>query len=171
MKRDLAKLPEGVLIRAAEKSDAPGLTTLGNMPAYRHGTLREPFQREAQIAEKLNALKSNQIFIVAEAEGRIIADAFLGRFAGRRAHAASFGIGVHDDWQGRGVGSALLASIIEAADSWLDIRRIELTVFSDNAPAVRLYEKFGFEKEGLLRGFAFRAGDYVDAFTMARMKC
>jgi putative acetyltransferase len=57
-------------------------------------------------------------------------------------------MGVHDDFNGRGIGSALLAELIEAADEWLAIKRLELTVFTDNAPAIRLYEKFGFEMEG-----------------------
>jgi L-phenylalanine/L-methionine N-acetyltransferase len=82
----------------------------------------------------------------------------------------NFGIGVHDDHHGKGVGTALLREIVEAADNWLAIGRIELTVFADNAPAIRLYEKFGFESEGIRKAFAFRAGRYADVIAMARLR-
>ena len=101
---------------------------------------------------------------------QIVGNAGLNRLAGRRVHVGQIGMGVHDDFTGRGIGSALLAALINAADNWLAIKRVELTVYVDNAPAIRLYEKFGFETEGRLSAFAFRNGDYVDAFTMARLK-
>ncbi|MGG2476393.1 GNAT family N-acetyltransferase, partial [Rhizobium sp. BR5] len=50
--------------------------------------------------------------------------------------------------------------MIDAADNWHDIRRIELNVFTDNLAAIRLYEKFGFEHEGTLRNDAYRDGKY-----------
>ncbi|RWX24231.1 GNAT family N-acetyltransferase, partial [Rhizobium leguminosarum] len=47
---------------------------------------------------------------------------------------------------------------------------LELTVYTDNDVAIGLYRKFGFEQEGLLRAFGFRSGEYVDAYTMARLR-
>jgi L-phenylalanine/L-methionine N-acetyltransferase len=76
---------------------------------------------------------------------------------------------VHDDFVGRGVGSALLAAAIECADHSLGLRRIELTVFADNAPAIALYRKFGFVEEGRARGDAMRAGQLADGLRMARL--
>ena len=43
-------------------------------------------------------------------------------------------------------------------------------MYTDNAAAVVLYEKFGFEIEGAHRRYAFRNGEYVDAYSMARIK-
>jgi len=79
-------------------------------------------------------------------------------------------MGVHDDYQGRGIGTALMTALIDAADNWHAIKRLELTVFTDNVRAIRLYERFGFEREGILRAFAFRAGAYADALAMARVR-
>jgi putative acetyltransferase len=79
-------------------------------------------------------------------------------------------MGVHDDFVGRGVGSALMKAVLDLADNWLDLRRVDLTVFTDNPNAIRLYEKSGFVKEGHFKQFAFRDGEYVDAYSMARLR-
>ena len=63
-----------------------------------------------------------------------------------------------------------MQAAIELADKWLNLRRLELEVFVDNEPAIRLYEKFGFTIEGTLVDFAFRDGQYVDTYMMARVR-
>ena len=77
---------------------------------------------------------------------------------------------VRDDFQGQGVGTALLQAAVDLADNWLNLQRLELTVFTDNEPALRLYKKCGFEIEGTLRRHSFRAGQYFDVYYMARLK-
>ena len=62
------------------------------------------------------------------------------------------------NFQGRGIGSALMAALVDVADNWLDLKRLELKVYVDSAPAIRLYQKVGFEVEGTYRGDAFGAG-------------
>ena len=52
----------------------------------------------------------------------------------------------------------------------LDLKRLELTVYVDNAPAIRVYEKFGFVIEGTHRMHAFRDGVFVDSHLMARLR-
>lgn len=64
----------------------------------------------------------------------------------------------------------MMAALLDAADNWLDLKRLELTVFADNAAAIALYEKLGFEREGVLRSYAFRDGAYVDVLAMARLR-
>jgi L-phenylalanine/L-methionine N-acetyltransferase len=108
--------------------------------------------------------------IVAVLEGRIVGSADIFQYKGRRRHVGDLGMSVHDDFQRRGIGSALMAALIDVADNWLDLKRLELTVYVDNAPAIQLYQKFGFEVEGTRRCDAFRAGQYVDSFAMARLR-
>ena len=55
---------------------------------------------------------------------------------------------VRDDWQGKGVGTALMEAVPDLADNWLGLTRIELSVYTDNAAGAALYKKFGFEVEG-----------------------
>ena len=86
-----------------------------------------------------------------------------------RAHAAGLGMGVRDHYWGKGIGKALTQEILNAAGNWFRIKRLELIVFTDNKRAIRLYEKFGFEMEGIRSAFAFRAGQYADALAIARV--
>lgn len=77
---------------------------------------------------------------------------------------------VHDEWQGKGIGTALMRAGVELADNWLNLMRLELEVYADNEPAIRLYRRHGFELEGTLRQYAFRDGRYVDSYLMARLR-
>ncbi|EIK62998.1 acetyltransferase, GNAT family [Pseudomonas lactis] len=79
-------------------------------------------------------------------------------------------MGVAPAWQGKGVGSRLLAAALEVADNWMNLRRVELTVYADNEAAHNLYRTFGFEVEGRLRDYALRDGVFVDTFSMARLR-
>jgi len=88
----------------------------------------------------------------------------------RRRHVGEIGMAVRDDWQGKGVGTALMQATVDLADRWLNLTRLELEVYTDNEPAIRLYNKFGFVMEGTLTHFAFRDGEYVDAHVMAHLK-
>jgi putative acetyltransferase len=66
----------------------------------------------------------------------------------------------------RGIGRMLL----EAAVEWARISgvtKLELHVFPWNEPALRLYESFGFEREGFRRRHYDRDGELVDAILMA----
>ena len=84
-------------------------------------------------------------------------------------HVVSLGISVAAGAQGQGVGKALMAALCDYADRWAQVLRIELTVFADNAHAIALYRRFGFQQEGLHRAFALRDGRYADALSMARL--
>lgn len=61
-------------------------------------------------------------------------------------------------------------AIIDLADNWLNIGRLELSVYADNARAIGLYERFGFEREGFHPAYSFRNGAYVDSISMARLR-
>src|SRR5690606_23691639 len=69
---------------------------------------------------------------------------------------------------GQGVGSRLTASLLNIADNWLNLKRVELEVYTDNAPAIYLYKKFGFLAEGVRRKVAFGDGHWLDDLVMAR---
>lgn len=76
---------------------------------------------------------------------------------------------VQSDRRGQGIGGALLTAAIDTAERWHDVRRIELEVYVDNAVAIALYERHGFVRENLARGYALRDGSFVDVLLMARL--
>lgn len=163
--------PTGIVIRRAEVRDAEALCAVMGAPGAQAGTLQMPMPSLEMWRKRIADQPVEDYFLVAEIDGVVVANAGL-HVAGRtrRRHAASVGMSVHDDWQGKGVGSALMARIVDLADHWFDYRRLELTVYVDNVAALALYRKFGFEVEGTLRQYALRGGAYVDAYTMARLR-
>lgn len=86
----------------------------------------------------------------------------------RRRHAAHLGICVTRERQQQGIGSEMMRRLCEWADNWAGYLRIELTVYTDNEPAIALYRRFGFVIEGTHRAHAMRDGVYVDTYAMAR---
>ncbi len=85
------------------------------------------------------------------------------------AHSVALGITVAQAWRNRGVGRALLTRAIEWARRADGVSRIELEVFSDNAPAMHLYEQLGFVAEGLRRRAFIKDGVEIDSLVMARL--
>lgn len=73
-------------------------------------------------------------------------------------------IGVHPDYQGNGVGGALLVALLERADELG--APVLLEVRTDNAPAIALYERHGFASLGVRKGYYEPSG--ADAYTMKR---
>ena len=63
-----------------------------------------------------------------------------------------------------------MEAALDLADNWLNLTRVELTVYTDNAAGIALYEKFGFGIEGTHPRFAFRNGEYVSAYSMGRIR-
>lgn len=163
-------LPEGLILRRPVINDAPGIVELLSLPGYRFGTLRVPYPKLQDVEAFFQNLPDESISLIGEIDGQIVASAGISRLKGRRIHVATLGIGVHDDFVGRGIGGALMRELTDIADNWMNLHRIELTVFDDNPSAIRLYERYGFEIEGTLRDFGFRDGAYVDAYMMARLK-
>jgi putative acetyltransferase len=160
----------GLVIRAREPGDWREFAELMELPKVRWGTLRLPFGTKDQYRKWLESPPEGMTGIVAELDGRIVGCADVTRDKGRRSHAGAIGIAVHDDFHGRRIGSAMMAALIEVADDWLDLKRLELTVQTDNEPAIRLYRKFGFAVEGTRRADTFRDGEYVDSLFMARLR-
>ena len=123
-----------------------------------------PLER-AEVRDRLaRALASDRaVELVAVAD-----DAVVGQVAVELApyDVASLAMSVAAGWRGRGVGSALL----DAALGWArdaGAHKVALQVWPHNAPALRLYEKFGFVQEGLLRRhYRRRNGELWDVVVM-----
>lgn len=159
-----------VEIRRAEPSDAKAIKQIYECKNAYSSTLQLPHPSLTLWEKRTTDVPDNVFVYVALVDGEIVGNlGFEVCTSPRRRHVASLGMGVKDDVQGRGVGSALLATVIDLADNWLNLKRIELTVYSDNDRAINLYKKFGFAVEGESKAYAFRNGEYVSAYHMARV--
>ena len=158
-------------IRTADPSDAEAMLKCYTAPLAARNTLQIPYRSLESVREQLTKSGAGDHLLVAEIEGEVVGVIGLHTSSRPRVnHKAEVGMMVRDDWKGKGVGAALMQAVIELADKWLNLTRIELTVFTDNESAIALYRKFGFEIEGTLRKYAFRDGEFVDAFAMARIR-
>jgi putative acetyltransferase len=160
-----------IVVRAAEPADVAAITEVMNQPRAYWGTLQWPFHSVALREKRFAELDRNNVQLVALIDGKVVGNIGLHReVPHRRAHAASIGMAVHDAYAGRGVGTALMQAVVDLADRWWNVRRLELSVYADNPRAIALYERFGFEREGLMRAYAWRDGEYVDSLAMARLR-
>lgn len=162
-------------IRKTEPSDAKAIRDLFVAKSVYQQTLQLPQPSVAMWEQRLSDIPDHvHSFVAILTEGG--EDSIVGNLAlmlatpERLRHSASLGMAVKEGFQGQGIGSALMSTAIDLADNWLNLHRLELTAYTDNAPAIALYKKFGFDIEGEARGFAFRDGAYVNAYYMARIR-
>ncbi|MFB2538021.1 MULTISPECIES: GNAT family N-acetyltransferase [unclassified Acinetobacter] len=159
-----------LIIRATESQDANALAELYREPEIYRQTLQLPMQSYGIWQQRMQNIPSNVYSFVAESDGKMIGNVALTVETRPRCnHIAEFVIAVSTSAQGKGVGSTLLKHILDLADNWLNLHRVQLKVYADNQKAIDFYEKHGFIKEGLFKDFAFGDGKYLDTFMMARI--
>lgn len=160
------------IIRPSEPSDASGIAALRRMAGVFETTMGLPSSRTVDSEAFLDSLGDEDHHFVAEAEdGAIIgAIGLMVRANPRTRHVGSIGIFVHTDWQNQGVGTVLMKTVLDLADNWLMLVRVELEVFANNERARHLYETLGFELEGRRRMAVIQNGAYIDELMMARLR-
>jgi L-phenylalanine/L-methionine N-acetyltransferase len=160
---------ERLVIRPFEPSDIDSIHAFTNQRVVASGTTQIPF---TSFIERQKWFRTSPRFrpVVAELDGHVVGNAGLEVFDGRRSHVGAVGMGVDSAFHGRGIGRALMNALLDLADNWYGLYRVELEVFVDNPAAVHLYLRSGFEIEGTLRSYLYREGAYADAYAMARIR-
>lgn len=159
-------------IRRAEPADADALVQLArSIGSEPEGWLITTNDWRSATDER-RYLKSIRRFPDAAVFVAENADGIVGRLSiGRDPHPASWhvadvGLMVAARYRRRGIGHALLGAAVEWARA-AGVRKLELHVFPHNAPAIALYERFGFTREGYRHAHYRRADGFVDAILMA----
>jgi RimJ/RimL family protein N-acetyltransferase len=162
-----------VEIRPAKPEDAAALVALGaavgrEPEAWLLNT--EGWRSAAEERRYLRALKRHPdaAVFVADENGAVVGRLSVARDPHTASHhVADLGIMVASTHRRRGIGRALL----EQAETWaraVGVRKLELHVFPWNLPAIALYERVGYVREGMRRAHYLRGGEYVDALLMAK---
>jgi RimJ/RimL family protein N-acetyltransferase len=162
-----------VRIRQADARDADELARLAHAVSAEPGawliSSDGEWRSPAEERRYLRALRRypDATVLLAEADGEIVGRLSVARDPHPASpHVADLGLMVAATHRRRGIGTALLRAAVEWARGH-GIRKLELHVFPWNEPALRLYERFGFEREGYRKGHYRRAGEDVDAILMA----
>jgi L-phenylalanine/L-methionine N-acetyltransferase len=166
-------MPATITIRRCRVTDAAAMARQMAHPEVYTTLMQLPMPTEAMWRTRLERFDqpdATDVLFIAEINGQLVGSAGLHPAPQlRRRHCAHLGISVDPAAQRQGVGTALMQTICDHADRWAQLLRLELTVFVDNEPAIRLYERFGFRREGVMRAFAMRDGRYADVLAMARL--
>ncbi len=161
-----------ITIRPVRTTDASSIYELMHMPNVLWGTLLLPsttLDEWQTIVEEWTRDKRRHVF-VAEVQEKVVGNIRLSVGQGRKRHVGEIVMAVHDKHQGHGIGKMLMMTVIDLADNWLNLVRLELDVYTDNERAISLYKLFDFEIEGSKRLNVFRGGMYLDSYMMARLR-
>ena len=128
---------------------------------FEQGYLESQLKKiDNHMAVQLLAVAGEQIIGISgiEAKGRV------------ESHIASFGISVARSWRGLGIGSKLMELVLEETRIQLPaIEIVTLGAFANNATAIRMYEKFGFQECGRLPRGIIHRGKYVDHLSLYKV--
>ncbi|MFW6068513.1 MAG: GNAT family N-acetyltransferase, partial [Chloroflexota bacterium] len=162
---------DSLIIRPPQREDAEDLHNVYRHPLVARTTLQIPSQKVTLSRQRMETLPPGLYRLVAEVDGRVVGSISLHQAQhAQEKHAAGLGMGVHPDYWSRGIGSALMSAVVDLADNWLNITRVELDVNVDNPAGVHLYKKFGFEIEGTRRFHTYGDGRWADSYFMARLR-
>ena len=163
-----------VQIRPAEPGDAAALVELATSVASEPEGWLLADARWRSVGDERRYIRAlrrhpHAALFVADSDGQLVGRLSLSRDPNPAStHVADLGLMVAAGHRRRGIGTALL----QAAESWARTARIsklELHVFPHNAPAIALYERLGYLREGLRHDHYRRPdGKFVDAILMAK---
>lgn len=123
-----------ISIRQIEPDDFEAMHEIFSGPKAMAGTLQLPLPSKETWRKNLESPPDGLSSLVACADGEVVGSIALmtNPTRWRMRHVGDIGMAVRDDWQGKGVGSKLMEAILDLAENWLDLTRIELHVYTDN---------------------------------------
>ena len=164
-----------VAVRRSTVADAEGFARMLSNPEVYPQLLQMPYGSpehwRARLADNAVPGKPDLLLVAVTDAGEVVGGAGLHPVGAspRRRHAMTLGMQVQPAWQRQGIGTQLLQALVDYADNWLGLLRLELEVYADNRKAQALYRRFGFVEEGLHKCDTLRDGVYVDSLSMARL--
>lgn len=167
--KDIGKL----IIRRANKEDAKNIIEYLNkiggesdFLTFGENQFKIGIEDERDYIDNANS-SENSIVIVATIGNEIVGIGSINSTKKERTkHNGILGISIRKQYWGIGLGSFMMEYLIKWCKSNKITKRIELLVREDNERAIKLYEKFGFEREGLLKGDMYVDNIYYNTIMM-----
>lgn len=162
-----------LVIREGEDGDAAScieylekVASESDFLTFGPGEFRPTLAEEKEVIEKYRKA-DNKLFLVSTIDNKIVSISnFDGGGRPRTKHAGEFGITVLKEFWNLKIGSNIIETLIGWAKKTGTIRKINLKVDTENKKAIRLYEKFGFKKEGTLTRESLINGELRDSYIM-----
>ncbi|RPI30240.1 MAG: N-acetyltransferase [Chloroflexota bacterium] len=88
----------------------------------------------------------------------------------RRGSRGEIGYDLHPDYWGRGLMTEALRAVVKHGFTTMSLNRIEALVNLDNDRSIRVLERLGFQREGLLREYGFWRGEYWDLYCYSLLR-
>jgi L-amino acid N-acyltransferase YncA len=164
---------DALTIRPATEADIPDIAAIyARAVETTTGNFELTAPDAAEMTRRMQALRAEGApWLAAEVDGRFAGYAYAGRYRPRPAYRFAWEDSIYlaDGFRGRGVGSALLAALIDAAEAAGGRQMIAVIGDSASNPAsVALHARFGFETVGRLPGVGWKAGGWRDTLLMQR---
>ncbi|MGE7997094.1 N-acetyltransferase family protein [Lysinibacillus sp. NPDC093190] len=163
-----------MLIREAIREDAEQIIAViknaeeSNLMLFGPGERKLETEQFTKFIENIHNNSHSALFI-AEIEKKVVGYLIVqGNSPSRIAHRANIVVGIHSDYRGQKIGTALFSYLNDWAKE-KGMYRLELTVMANNTAGVALYEKMGFEIEGAKRHSLYVDGEYMDEYCMSKL--
>ena len=166
-----------IVLRSASAADAENMLKhlkVSHSESYRNLNQAATYWDNVSVSDEekiLGSFESSpaQFMLVALDNERIVGGlGFWGYGAEFVKHTAGVGMSIQKEFNGQGLGTAMMNVMLEEAKQ-AKFHRVELTVRTYNEAGIKLYEKVGFERIGLLKDAAFIDGEYVNEYSYQKI--
>jgi phosphinothricin acetyltransferase len=161
-----------VEIRSSDEADIAAIAAI-----YRHHVLHGtasfeevPPEPDEIARRRRDVIACGLPHLVAERSGRVLGFCYAGRYHTRSGYRFTVEDTIYVDAEeiGRGIGRALLASLLERCTEQGYRQMVAVIGSSDNWASIRLHEALGFARIGVLGAIGFKFGHWVDIVLMQR---
>jgi L-amino acid N-acyltransferase YncA len=161
-----------LVIRPSREEDLAAITAIyGYHVLHGVASFEEiPPELDELALRRRHILSQGLPYFVAERSGRVVGFCYASRYRTRSAYRFTLEDSVYIDPAevGRGIGRALLSTVIEHSSGLGYRQMIAVIGGSDQWPSIRLHEALGFTRAGLLPAVGFKFGNWVDTVLMQR---
>jgi len=140
-----------------------------NVSRYLIYTFPHPYTRaDAEWWISAGSKKNGAVTRVIEYQGLFVGSVGITPQGGWRKHLGEIGYWVAEEYWGKGIATEALRQMTEYGFAALDLRKLYAAVLAPNVVSMRVLEKCGYRREGVLKAEVQKRGEYFDTHQYAR---